>query len=156
MPKIEEINDMGDRYKIKADGLTYSAWEKDTKGKAITAFKQITDKKFRVGDSVELVYFENPGKTRSGEDTVYKNVTEIKPLSEEKQKEEKSEIPKAAPVDWDAKDRRITRQACLKVAVQLIVKNIVGEAEPDMEKFSKSTIKVAKEFEKYVYEKKED
>jgi len=158
MVKIEEIAEAEGRYKITADGRKYSAWQKDKQGKEIEAFKQIADKKFKPGDLVELVFFETLGKAKDGSPITYKNVTEIKTLSEEQKKEETKtdEIPKAAPVDWDTKDRRIVRQACMKVAVQLVAPTMVEVAEPKTESFAQTVIDISKKFEKYVYEGMED
>ena len=99
---------------LKSDGKTYTVFS-DTE-----AFKQLTEKQFKVGDKVKLDYTESSG-TYNAKPVVYKNLVKISAMTTEEAAAEP--VPKTFtqgqtgfPKDsekWDRKDKRITRMASL-------------------------------------------
>jgi hypothetical protein len=70
--------------------------------------------------------------------------------------EEVSGKPKRKGPDWEAKDRRIARLACIKAATEFHAASIrpgevIGEMKLDAE--ATSIIRMARRFEAYVYER---
>lgn len=57
---------------------------------------------------------------------------------------------KSDGVDWEAKDRRISRQSSLKVAAEII--SAIGDYEGDVEAAGVAAIDMARTFEEYIYE----
>lgn len=55
--------------------------------------------------------------------------------------------------DWELKDRRIVRQACVKAAANLF--KGVSQAHPDMEITAGMVVQFAEVFERYVYKEDE-
>ena len=122
-------------YKVTAEGKTYRAFEESD------AFQQLNDTEFKIGDNVDI----KSNETQVGEYT-YRNLESFtlstKPIAE----------PDDTAAMWARKDKRISRQACLKAASRLVASGLIPEALPDVKIFAGDVIEIAKEFEKYVYE----
>lgn len=80
--KIASIEATNGRYKIKdSEGNSYSFFEKKQDGTNSQAYEHFTmgnfNGPFTIGSSAKISYTENPGKTKSGDNVVYKNITSM-------------------------------------------------------------------------------
>lgn len=146
---IEEISTKktgaGDTfYKVIADGKTYNAFNETP------AFNLLSTSVFMAGSVVEL-------KFEMSKDGKHKHLIDIlagsgpAPQASKSNPTNPTGATPAAPVDWDGKDRRIARQACIKASARLVAAAVVPDAGPDMKTFADDVLTIAGEFEKWVY-----
>jgi len=140
MEKIKGIIESKSEKTGETNGKPWKRYALRIGGKTFSSFDIFLDK-INEGDSVEIDY-EIEGN--------FNNIRDIK-LLDEITTADKVAVPQSV---WEAKDRRIAREACLKAAAELL-KALPPEELKEIcrgEGIRSTCIDIAKTFERFVYQ----